>query len=103
MDKEKKDVGKWWVWIFFLIVMSVLVLTGLRYFGLIGGTIVERVVFENSMQYTEARKTQIATFEAQLIEINGQLSNPSLEAGTRHNLETSASVIRVQLNAARSL
>jgi len=75
MDKEKKDIGKWWIWVLFLIIITVISLFVLGYFGVIGRTIVERKVFENSFQYSEARKIEIATFEAQLVEIERKLSS----------------------------
>ncbi len=102
METEKKYVGGWWIWILFLAVITGTIFTGLSYFGIIGKTAVERVVFENSFQYKEARKSEVAVFQAQLTEIEGKLMNPELTVGTRANLEASASSIRVQLAAARS-
>jgi len=57
--------------------------------GLIGEKVVEREVFENSFQYNEARKTAIATYEAQLTEINSQLRNNNLSERERSNLRYS--------------
>lgn len=101
MDSEKKEVGAWWVWILSLTVLSIIALTSLNYFGILGRTIVERKVFENSFQYSEARKSEIVVFEAQLVEIDIKLSNPSLSKETRTNIEAQASAIRIHLNAAR--
>jgi hypothetical protein len=75
---------------------------GLNSMGLIGSTIAKRKVFENSFQYSEARKGEIAVFTAQQAELEGQLSNPGLDVGTRANLEAQAASLRVQLSAARS-
>lgn len=102
METGKKYFAGWWMWVLLLIIVTGLIFTGLRYAGLIGGTIVERKVFENSFQYSEARKSEVAIFEAQLLEINSKLGNLQLDANTRSNLEATASVLRVQLNAARS-
>jgi hypothetical protein len=102
MEQEKKYLGGWWVWICILLVGTVIVFSLLRYAGLIGGTIVERKVFENSFQYSEARKSEVATFQAQLVEIDRKLSNPEIDANTRSNLEAQASALRIQLSVARS-
>ncbi len=102
MDSEKKEYGAWWVWILTLTVLSIIVFTGLSYLGVVGGTIVERKVFENSFQYSEARKTEIATYEAQISEIEGQLTNSQLEEGTRINLKAQLSSINILLKVARS-
>lgn len=98
MEAEKKYFAGWWLWILLLIVVSFPVLFGMRSCGLIGGTILERKVFENSYQYTEARKTEMLTYQAQLAEIEGKLLNPDLDPSTRTNLEAQASAIRIQLN-----
>ncbi len=101
MDSEKKAFGKWWVWILVLLIPTILIFTGLRYAGLVGGTYIERKVFENSFQYSEATKASIATFEAQLAEIDHKLSS-DLDDTTRINLEASAAAVRIQLSVARS-
>lgn len=101
MDHEKKEFGKWWVWVLFLLMITGVIFTGLNYVGLIGRTVVERKVFENSFQYSEARKTEIATFEAQLAQIERKLSNPNLDNNTRTNLQATADSIKIKLNVAR--
>jgi hypothetical protein len=102
MDQDKKDFGSWWVWILALVILSVVALTALNYAGVIGKTIVEREVFEQSYQYTAGQKQKIATFQAQMAEIERQLASPDLDGQTRTNLEAQAASIRIQLNAARS-
>ena len=69
--------------------------------GLIGGKAVEREVLENSYQYTEARKTEIMTMEAQLAEIDAQLADPNLPDSTKRNLKGQRSAIEVRLRVAR--
>jgi len=101
MDKDKKEFGKWWVWILLLVVISLIVIGVTRYAGLWGQTVAERVIFENSFQYKEARKTEIATFEAQLAEITHKLTG-NIDDHTRNNLEAQAAALRIQLNVARS-
>ena len=88
----------------FLLVMIFMAILGfvLNSLGLFGRTVVERKVFENSFQYSESRKSEIATFEAHLSEINRKLSSGDIDASTRTNLEAHASALRMQLSVARS-
>lgn len=74
---------------------------GLNSLGLLGRTVVEREVFENSYQRSEALKSQIALDEATLAEINRKLANSNLDADTRANLEAQASAARVRLATAK--
>lgn len=100
MEQEKKDFGRWWVWVLTLFVLSIIVFSGLSYMGIIGRTIVERKVFENSYQRSESVKSEIATFEATLAEIGHKLSGDISEQ-TRNELEAQASSIRIMLRVAR--
>jgi hypothetical protein len=95
---SKRFFGGWWLWVLFLLVISIITFFGLRMAGVIG----ERIVFENSFQYSESVKAEIATFEAQLAEIDRQLSNSELDKQTRENLEAQAAGIRIKLSTARS-
>ena len=96
---EQREVGSWWMWILGLVIVSVIAFTALSYIGIIGKTVVEREVFENSYQYTAGQRQKMATYEAQIAEINGKLSDSSLDASTRKNLEAQRSAINIQLNA----
>lgn len=100
-DLGKRIFGAWWMWVLGLIVVSIIVLSILDYAGVFTRTVVERKVFEESFQYSEARKVEIATYEAQLAELEKKLSNPELDAGTRNEIEAQMSAIRIQLNTAR--
>jgi hypothetical protein len=102
MEDEKKYFAGWWFWVLLIVIATGAILTGLNYAGLIGKTAVERVVFENSYQYSEARKTEIATYEAQLAEISSRLSGRELDSNVRANLEAQRSALNIQLNVARS-
>jgi hypothetical protein len=97
MESEKKYFGGWVVWVVVLSVGITLVGFGLKALGVFG----ERVMFEQSHQYNESRKSEIATYNAQLAEIERNLTNTSLEEGTRTNLEAQASAIRIQLETAK--
>lgn len=88
--------------VFFLIIV-VFGVTGFftNWFGLIGGTVVERIVFEQSYQRSEAMKSKIAHEEAVLAEIQSKLLNPNLDENTRFNLKAQASAARIRLAKAR--
>lgn len=99
--------GRWTVLRFlplFLGVIAILFIVGfgLKSLGLLGRTVVEREVFEQSYQRSESIKAQIATDEAALAEIERKLRNSNLDANTRANLEAQASAARVRIQAARS-
>ena len=99
MDREKKEFGAWWVWVLFLVILSAITFTVLNYVGIIGKTVVQRKVFENSFQYKEARKSENTIFSAQKAEIDRKLSNPELDANTRVNLEAQAAALRIRMTA----
>ena len=101
MDQDKKDLGKWWIWLLTLTIPTILILTGMSYMGMWGRTTIERKVFESSYQKSDALISAAATFEAQLQEIQGKLRNPNLDKNTIFNLEATASSIRIQLNSIR--
>ena len=101
----KKD-ATWTFWKFlplFLVIIAVLFVVGfgLRSIGLLGGTVVERKVFEQSFQRSEALKSEIAMNEAVLMEINRKLLNSNLDADIRFNLEAQASSARIRIETAR--
>lgn len=103
----RKEVN-WTFWkILPLFILIVSLLTGLGFglksLGLLGGTIVEREIFENSYQRSASITSRIAVDEAQLIEIERKLMNPELDKNTRFNLEAQKSAINVRLITAREL
>ena len=107
--KDVSNIIKDSRWTFFkslpllLIILTILWAAGffLHSIGYFGQTIVERKIFENSYQYTEAKKTEIATFEAQLAEIEYKL-NSNIDEQTRINLEAQKAALKINLNVARS-
>lgn len=102
MHGERREFGKWWVWILGLAILSGVIITALGYAGVFTKTVVEREVFEQSFQNSEARKSEIATYEAQLAEINSQLADPNLDENTRRSLKAQKSAIEVRLTAAQA-
>ena len=86
--------------VLFLIILSV-VGFGIRSALLLGDTVMERKVFENSYQRQEAIKSEIAVNKAALIEIGMKLNNPKLDADTRFNLEAQASAARIRIATAQ--
>lgn len=114
MDDYRSDAGKVAVetrWTFFrflpvfLLVVVVLFFVGfaLKSAGIIGKTIVEREVFEQSYQRSEALRSRIATDEAVVSEISSKLLNPNLDEDTRFNLEAQLSAARVRISTAERM
>lgn len=112
MDEYRDEVRRihkevrWTFWkVLPLVVLSIVILGaigfGMRSLGLIGDTVVERKVFEQSYQRSESIKAQIATDEAVLTEIERKLANPNLDEDTRHNLEAQAAAARVRIATAK--
>lgn len=107
---EVREFTKEGRWTFFKVLpLSLLIIItlggigfGLKSVGLIGSTIVEREVFENSYQRSEALKSQMALDQAVLTEIERKLMNPNLDENTRYNLEAQASATRIRIQTTRS-
>lgn len=106
--RQVEKEARWTFWRFlplFLAVIAILSVVGfgLNSLRLFGRTVVERKVFEESYQRSEALKSRIATDEATLVEIERKLSNPNLDADTRHNLEAQVSAARIRIETARRI
>jgi len=104
--REVHREARWTFWKFLPLLIVVLVVFaaigfGLNSVGLFGKTVVERKVFEQSYQRSEAIKAQIATDEAVLVEIERKLMNPKLDESIRHNLEAQAAAARVRIATAK--
>lgn len=97
MESEKKYFGGWVVWLTVLVIGLSVVGFGMKWADVFG----ERIIYTESHQYKEARKSEIATYEAQLAEIDRKLTG-QLDDNVRINMEAQASAIRIQLQAARS-
>lgn len=105
--RNDMKVMRWTFWnILALLVVGVVVLGAVGFAlhscGVFGHTVVERKVFENSYQRTEALKAQIAADEAVLAEIEEKLRNPKLDEDTRRNLEAQAAAARIRIRTAKN-
>lgn len=99
-EKVGKDVegGTWGLgkWIVISIVFLFILGGVLNAVGLIGGTAVERIVFEQSFQYKAGQAAKGAMLEAQIVEMNTLIQqNPA----DRTRLEGQKRVFEVQLRA----
>lgn len=104
--REVHKEARWTFWKFLPLIIAILVVLGglgvaMRSAGLLGSTIVERKVFENSYQRSESLKAQIANDEAVLTEIERNLARPDLDSETRGALEAQAAAARVRLSTAK--
>lgn len=101
MNEEKMVFGSWWLWVLGLVIVTAIALGGLHYAGVLGQTVVERRVFENSYQRSAGLEQQIATYEAELARLRARLNNPNLDEGTRAEIQAQIAAIEIQLDAAR--
>lgn len=104
--KEIESDARWTFWKvlpLFLMVIVLLSVIGFttRSCSLLGNTIVEREVFENSYQRSEALKSSMSIFRAQRMAIESKLLNPNLDENTKFNLEAQLSAIEVREHALR--
>jgi len=97
METEKKELGKWWVWITVLIVFSIATLGVLRYTGIIGGTIVENQVFQNSYQRKSGLDAEKSRYEAELAKVNSLLSTET-DPELIKSLKAQKAMLEVQLD-----
>lgn len=98
---EKAELTSWWAWGLGLLLLTAIAFGVLNALGLVGGTYVERKVFEQSYQRSEAKAAQATTYRAQLAEIEAQLARTDITSNTRRLLEAQAASIRVQLAGAK--
>tara|TARA_R100001143_G_C3351827_1_gene129976 strand:+ start:1406 stop:1720 length:315 start_codon:yes stop_codon:yes gene_type:complete len=76
-------------------------LFGLNAASMVGGTIVEREVFEQSRQYQEARFTSEQTYLSELAAIEAQLNDDSLSPAARRGLEAQRARLQTLINVER--
>ena len=99
IDQDKKEVGGWWMWILALVVVTIMVLGGLRLAGIWGQTALEREIFESSYQKDASDNRQTAIWKAQIAEIDTTLDSMAADDPLRAGLVSQRSAFRVQLRA----
>lgn len=99
IDKDKRFVGKWWLWILFLLVISAPVGWAVKALGLVGKTVTERIVFEQSYQKKSSDASKLRMFKAQKKIIEKRLENRNLSLDQRVEIESMLSAIEIQIAA----
>lgn len=102
MKEARREVKRWWYMGLGLVVVAAIVTAILSATGVIFQTEVERRTFERSYQKKAGDKQKIATYEAQLAEINSQLSDPKVDPEIAKTLRAQRAALRVRLRAARN-
>jgi len=95
IDEDKRFIASWWCWIIMLFIFSGITFGILRYTGIIAETKIERIVFTNSQQYREARKTEQLTYKAELAKIESQLKRNDLSEATKADLRSQRAALEV--------
>ena len=99
--REIRKEAHWRFWKFLpILILFIVILSafffGLRSLGLIGSTVVERIVFEQSFQYKTGMAQRGAILEANIVEIDILLnSNPE----NKQDLINQKLILRSQLHA----
>ena len=99
MKEEKVQFVKWWFLIAVLLLISIPVFWALGTAGLLGRTVAERMIFEQSYQKKAGDASKAAIFRAQLSEIELRLRTGELTDQQKTDLEAQRAAIRVQLSA----
>jgi len=95
METEKKYFGSWWVWVTFLTIITIIIFTGLSYFGIIGKTIVEREVFERSYQKKAADEDALSTYDAQITVLQRRLKTTGVPEQERAEIQAQIDSITI--------
>lgn len=99
IDKDKRYLGGWWVWVTGLILLSVTVFWVANAVGLIGQTAVQREVFERSYQRQAGDAAKLSTFEAERAAIQSQLRRSDISPAQRADYEAQLAAINIQIQA----
>lgn len=95
MDPEKKYFTCWWFWVLLLVIITTIILSVLSYFGMIGQTIVERKVFEQSYQKKEADKDALATYDAQISILRRRLRSQDITEDQRAEIQAQIDALNI--------
>lgn len=96
---EKVEFSKWWLLVVVLMLLTAGIFTAAQMGLLPFWKKVEREVLVNSHQYKEGMNQRAATLSANIAEIEAQLLNPTLDEGTKANLNAQLAALRVQFRA----
>lgn len=96
-----KDGLKIWLVVILFVVLTSIVLSLVGYVGKFTDTVVERKVFENSYQYSQGKKEEIALLDAQIAQLENKLLNPNIDVDTKRNIQNQLNSLKAQRNAAR--
>lgn len=99
MDNYKKEFSRWFMLVIGLLIISTIIFTGLNYLGILGNTVVERKVFENSYQYSAGQKDKEAMLQSQKAMIQSKLRSTVIKEEEKAILQSQLDGIEVQLNA----
>lgn len=102
ISQDKKEVAGWWMWVLGLMVITIAVLGVTGAFSRFFGVAVEREVLVHSHQYKEARNSEIATYEAQIAELEGQLDRSDLTESDKAKINGQIRSIEILLRSART-
>ena len=97
---NKKEGCSVWALILVLLVLTIAVLGVTGVIGRVVNVVVEREVFERSFQYQESKSEQIATYQAQIAELESKLSDSNLSDNAKSDVRAQLAAIRIQLNSA---
>lgn len=99
IEQEKKELGRWWIWITILFIASIILLgvtgTMSKWFSVA----IEREIFESSVQRSVALESQLMAWEAQLASIESQL----MTEPDNNNLIAQKRMLQVQINTTKGL
>lgn len=84
-----------------LLALTVGGLTALSYYARVADVAIDHKVFKESHQYKSGMEAKAATYEAQKLELEGQLMNPNMDPEVRANTQAQLIGINARLNALR--
>jgi len=99
-DSGADEITKSWGIVMALVVATILIFTFLGYLAIFTNTFIEHKVFKASHQYQEAREIEMTTYEAQLAEIDVQLTSSNMDEETKQGLRAKRASIAVLQRAA---
>ena len=93
-------VAGWFFWVAILISVASIVFVGLGYVGIIGKTIAERNVFEQSYQKKSSDADALSTYDAQVVILKRRLRSSGLTNTEKSEVQAQIDSINI-LKASR--